>query len=248
MKKNIFKNSSRKTLSLFTTAGFPKLDSLVGQLELFERHGVDFVEVGIPFSDPMADGPVIQNSSMKALQNGMNLNILFEQLNQRRSTLPLVLMGYINPLLQFGLEKFLTKAQKAGVSGLVLPDLSAELYEKRYQMIFERYNIPVCFLVTPLTDDERIQRAAKFSHDGFLYLVSSNSTTGGIGSDYNSLQERYQTIKQLAGETPVIIGFGIRDRESFERATLHVDGGIIGSALIQAIEKNKEEDFIVEIR
>ena len=244
MTNNLFKTEARKTLSIFTTAGYPNLDSLNEQLQLFEANAIDFVEVGIPFSDPMADGPVIQASSMKALENGMNLNVLFEQLSRRSATTPIVLMGYLNPVLQYGLTRFLEKAENLGVKGLVLPDLSVELYEQKYLSLFSKYSVPVCFLVTPNTADHRIQRAAALSRNGFLYLVSSNSTTGNSKSNYTDLQERYKQIKSLAGATPVIIGFGIRDKASFDSATLHVDGGIIGSAFIQAAKKSEQNNFI----
>lgn len=245
--EKIFKNKTTPALSIFTTAGFPKQDSLNDQLELLTKMNVDFVEVGIPFSDPMADGPVIQASSMKALKNGMNLTVLFEQLAQRTTEIPIILMGYFNPVLQFGLEKFLTLAHENKVSGFVLPDLSAELYQSKYQSIFEKYNIPVCFLVTPKTADDRIKKAAKLSEKGFIYLVSSNSTTGSIKINNDALSKRYQEIKSLCGNTPVVIGFGIRDESSFEKATKGLDGGIIGSAFIKALESQEENSFLKEL-
>lgn len=245
--KRIFENRKKPALSIFTTAGFPALDSLNSQLELFTDMNVDFVEVGIPFSDPMADGPVIQESSMKALRNGMNLTLLFEQLEKRSTVIPIVLMGYLNPVLQFGLEKFLQLAKKSKVSGLILPDLSAELYESKYQGTFEKYGIPVCFLVTPKTTDERIVHAAKLSKNGFIYLVSSNSTTGGAQKNNNDLSKRYLEIKSLCDTTPVVIGFGIRDKASFEKATQGLDGGIIGSAFIKALERKDEKSFLEDV-
>lgn len=245
--EKIFKNKTTPGLSIFTTAGFPTLNSLNSQLELLNNMNVDFVEVGIPFSDPMADGPVIQASSMKALKNGMNLTVLFEQLAERTTEIPIILMGYLNPVLQFGLEKFLTLSHENNVSGFVLPDLSAELYESKYQSIFEKHNIPVCFLVTPKTADERIIKAAKLSAKGFIYLVSSNSTTGGSQINKSELSERYQEIKSLCGTTPVVIGFGIRDKSSFRKATKGLDGGIIGSAFIKALENQEENSFLKEL-
>lgn len=247
MMKKIFDNKTTPALSIFTTAGFPTINSLNPQLELLTKMNVDFVEVGIPFSDPMADGPVIQQSSMTALKNGMNLTLLFEQLAQRTSPIPIVLMGYLNPVLQFGLEKFLTLAKQNNVSGLILPDLSAELYEDRYQEIFEKYDIPVCFLVTPKTKNERITHAANLSKNGFIYLVSSNSTTGGAQKSNHDLATRYREIKSLCNTTPVVIGFGIRDKASFDKATQGLDGGIIGSAFIKALEREEEEVFLGEL-
>jgi len=234
----------KKQLSLFTTAGYPNIYSLNKHLDLFEQKGVDFVEVGIPFSDPLADGPTIQDSSAVALRNGMKLNILFDQLSDRKVKTPIILMGYINPILQFGLEEFLKKSKEIGVSGLVLPDLSVELYEKKYKALFEKYNIPLNFLITPSSDDERIKRCAKLSEKGFIYLVSSNSTTGSNVNSEIDLSQRYKEIKQLCGETKVIIGFGIKDRNSFLEKTKYVDGGIIGSAFIKAAGEGKEDEFL----
>lgn len=248
--KFIFENTNRKKLSLFTTAGFPHLNSLNTHLELFEAKGVDFVEVGIPFSDPIADGPTIQESSRIALENGMNLNLLFEQIASRKTKIPLVLMGYLNPILQFGLDSFLEEAKKCKISGLVLPDLSIDLYKNRYKKIFDKFDIPLCFLVTPSTADDRIQESAKLSRNGFIYLVSSNSTTGSkISStaDSNNIHKRYSEIKSLCGSTPVMIGFGINNKENFDNKTQSVDGGIIGSAFIRATSRGNDEFFIDEI-
>ena len=233
----------KKELSLFTTAGYPHIDSLPAHLELFENKGVDFVEVGIPFSDPLADGPTIQDASTVALKNGMHLGLLFEQLKTRKSKIPIVLMGYINPVLQFGLDKFLQNAVEVGASGFVLPDLSVELYEERYQSEFEEYGIPVCFLVTPSTSNERVKKAAQLSRNGFVYLVSSNSTTGKESNETTDLQARYKEIKNLCGATKVMIGFGIKDKDSFSTKAKNVDGGIIGSAFIKAAGEGKAEEF-----
>jgi tryptophan synthase alpha chain len=234
----------KKKLSLFTTAGYPHIDSLPAHLELFERKGVDFVEVGIPFSDPLADGPTIQDSSTVALKNGMHLGLIFEQLKARKSRIPILLMGYINPVLQFGLDKFLQNAVEVGANGFVLPDLSVELYEERYQTVFDKYGIPICFLVTPSTRNERIIKAAQHSRNGFVYLVSSNSTTGNESSQTADLQARYKEIKTLCGTTSVMIGFGIKDKASFLAKTKNVDGGIIGSAFIKAAGEGKAEEFL----
>lgn len=242
--KEVLRKGENKKISLFTTAGFPRIDSLNEHLTIFERMGVDFVEVGIPFSDPLADGPIIQDSSSVALRNGMHLNLLFRQLAARKTKLPIVLMGYINPILQFGLEKFLQCAKEVNISGFVLPDLSLELYEKRYQSFFEKYGIPMCFLVTPTTEDQRIKRSAELSKNGFIYLVSSNSTTGNEHSSPIDFSQRYLEIKQHCGSTPVIIGFGIKDRKTFLEKTRHVDGGIIGSAFIKSATQGDEELFL----
>ncbi|PHR44614.1 MAG: tryptophan synthase subunit alpha [Fluviicola sp.] len=242
--KALFKNQSKPLLSIFTTAGYPKIDDLDRQLALFDSKNVNFIELGIPFSDPMADGPTIQETSTIALQNGMNLDILFGQLNERKSTLPIVLMGYLNPILLFGLERFLELSKKANVSGFIIPDLEIDLYQERYKSIFEAFEIPVCFLVTPRTTDARIQKAAELSKNGFVYLVSTNSITGGEVAGNNKLSARYEEIKSLCGATPVMIGFGISDRHSFNGAAKNLNGGIIGSAYLKALKKGEETEFL----
>ncbi|MDX1653455.1 MAG: tryptophan synthase subunit alpha [Brumimicrobium sp.] len=242
--KAIFENSKKPLLSIFTTAGFPHKDDLNRQLKLMEEMQVDFVEIGIPFSDPLADGPTIQETSTVALKNGMNLSLFFLQLEKRKTKHPVVLMGYFNPILLYGLNRFLENCLKTGISGLIIPDLEIDLFEKRYSSHFEEFDIPVCFLVTPKTSDERINRAARLSARGFVYLVSSNSITGGEISEDSDLSRRYQKIKALCEPTPVMIGFGITDRASFERSTRNLDGGIIGSAYLKALKDGAEEEFL----
>ena len=242
--KHIFNNRTKPALSIFTTAGFPKFNSLNQQLLLLEHKGVDFVEVGVPFSDPLADGPTIQASSMVALQNGMNLTHLFSQLKERTAQTPIILMGYLNPILRFGMERFLTEAKACNVSGFVLPDLSIEIYERKYKSLFEKFELPLCFLVTPATSDERIIKSAELSKNGFIYLVSSNSTTGNETEQKADFTKRYAHIKKLAGSTPVVIGFGIKNKSDFNTATEGLDGGIIGSAFIKALESGEEESFL----
>ncbi len=237
----------KKEISIFTTAGYPEIDSLNEQLKLFERFDIDFCEVGIPFSDPMADGPTIQQTSMQAIENGMHIDLIFEQLAKRKTSTPVYLMGYLNPILPYGMEHFLEKCVATKVAGLIIPDVSMEIYEKNYKDSFEKYGIPLCFLVTPRTSDERIQKAAELSREGFLYLVSTNQITGGKGNNDTSLQDRYAAVKKLAGTTKVMIGFGIHDRASFQEKTAHVDGGIIGSAFLRALNHGKEVDFLAEI-
>lgn len=240
--------TSHPLLSIFLTAGYPKLNDLSKQIKLLEKHRVDFVEIGIPFSDPLADGPIIQDSSGVALKNGMSLPLIFQQLKEIETNLPLVLMGYLNPILQFGIEKFLLETKNAGIDKVILPDLSMEIYQRDYQSIFEKYGITPCFLVTPKTTNDRIQKAAQLSSRGFIYLVSTNSTTGANHDSTESLQLRYKEIKDLCRNTPVIMGFGIRDKVTFQQATKHVDGAIIGSAFIQALGNGKEEDFLTALK
>lgn len=239
--------TSNPLLSIFLTAGYPRLNDLSQQIKLLEKHRVDFVEIGIPFSDPLADGPIIQDSSSIALKNGMSLPLIFQQLKEIETSLPLVLMGYLNPILQFGIEYFLLETKNAGIDKVILPDLSMEIYERDYQSIFEKYSITPCFLVTPKTTNDRIQKAAKLSVKGFIYLVSTNSTTGANNDSTEELQLRYSEIKNLCGGTPVIMGFGIRDKATFQQATQHVDGAIIGSAFIQALGNGSEEEFLREL-
>lgn len=239
--------TSNPLLSIFLTAGYPRLNDLSQQIKLLEKHRVDFVEIGIPFSDPLADGPIIQDSSSIALKNGMSLPLIFQQLKEIETSLPLVLMGYLNPILQFGIEYFLLETKNAGIDKVILPDLSMEIYERDYQSIFEKYSITPCFLVTPKTTNDRIQKAAKLSVKGFIYLVSTNSTTGANNDSTEELQLRYSEIKNLCGGTPVIMGFGIRDQATFQQATQHVDGAIIGSAFIQALGNGSEEEFLREL-
>ena len=240
--------TSHPLLSIFLTAGYPALNDLSGQIELLEKHNVDFIEIGIPFSDPLADGPVIQASSAAALRNGMSLAIVFEQLNRINTSVPLVLMGYLNPILQFGMESFLKETNKVGIQQVILPDLSMEIFQRDYQSLFQKYGVTPCFLVTPKTSDARIQKAAELSSNGFVYLVSVNSTTGTRVESTIDLQNRYNEVKQLCGNTPVIMGFGIRDKPTFESATQYVDGAIIGSAFIQALEKGGEVEFLQLLR
>jgi tryptophan synthase alpha chain len=242
---NPFKKD-KKQVSIFITAGYPELDSLKGQLLQLQEQGVDFIEVGIPFSDPMADGPVIQETSSIALHNGMKLGLLLGQLDEVKSEIktPLVLMGYLNPVLQFGLDAFLSRCQSLNIASLILPDLSVELYETKYKAVFEKYNIPVTFLVTPLSPDDRVQRVAQVSKNSFVYLVGQNSTTGQ-GYDINStMTNRYAELKALCGDTPLFLGFGIDSKEKKEQAFTSVDGVIVGTAYLKAVKNNAEIAFV----
>lgn len=241
---NIFKKKDKTLKSIFITAGYPSLNSLDGILKDLESNGIDFAEVGMPFSDPLADGPVIQDTSNIALKNGMHLSLLFKQLKERTSVLPITLMGYINPVIQYGLDKFLSQAKEVNIQGLILPDIEVDLYEARYKATFEKYDIPVCFLVTPSTSEERIKKSAELAKNGFIYLVSSNSTTGNSSSVQEDYTETYKRIKSLCGETPVIIGFGIKNKETFEDKTKGLDGGIIGTAFLKSIAANDHLNFL----
>ena len=242
---NPFKKN-KKQVSIFVTAGYPELDSLKGQLLQLQQQGVDFIEVGIPFSDPMADGPVIQETSSIALHNGMKLGLLLQQLDEIKGEIhiPLVLMGYLNPVLQFGLDTFLSRCQSLSIASLILPDLSVELYETKYKDVFDKYGIPVTFLITPLTPDDRVQRVAKVCKNSFVYLVGQNSITGQ-GYDINEgMANRYTELKALCGDTPLFLGFGIDSKQKKEQAFASVDGVIVGTAYLKSVKNNAEVDFV----
>lgn len=242
---NPFKKD-KKQVSIFVTAGYPEVDSLAPQLRQLQELGVDFAEVGIPFSDPMADGPVIQETSTIALQNGMKLELLLQQLEAAKSeiTIPLVLMGYLNPVLQFGLDNFLSRCQKLGIASLILPDLSVELYQSKYKAVFETYGVPVTFLITPLTPNERVQKIAQACANSFVYLVGQNSITGQGYAISSALSTRYAELKTLCRDTPLFIGFGIDSKEKKETAFESVDGVIVGTAYLKAVKNGVERAFI----
>ncbi|NVK64803.1 MAG: tryptophan synthase subunit alpha [Flavobacteriales bacterium] len=244
---NTFKKS-HKQLSIFVTAGYPNLESLPEQLSLLEAKGVDFVEVGIPFSDPMADGPTIQKTSDIALKNGMNLDRLFDQLREYNSNLPVVLMGYLNPVLAYGIDRFLSLCKEVGVSSVILPDMSLEIYERFYQTTFHEYEITPCFLITPSTSTERIATIAKTCRNSFVYLVSSNATTGENISFGQDQKKRFERIRSACGETPLFMGFGIDSKEKVDFVHEVCDGAIIGSAYLKALEHGNEITFLESLQ
>ncbi|CAM4043515.1 tryptophan synthase subunit alpha [Gillisia limnaea] len=245
-------NGDKKLLSIYFTAGYPKLEDTVKIIKDLETSGVDFIEIGLPFSDPLADGPTIQESSTQALKNGMTTNMLFNQLKDIRETvkIPLIIMGYFNPMLQYGVEKFCQKCQEAGIDGLIIPDLPVNVYNEEYKAIFEHYGIINIFLITPQTSEERIRFIDSVS-DGFIYMVSSASVTGstkGFGEDTKAYFKR---ISAMNLKNPQIIGFGINDKETFNQATEFATGAIIGSAFVKhltASGTNKTSSFIKALR
>lgn len=237
----LFANKKNDILSVYFTAGFPQLDDTSLILNELQRSGADMVEIGIPFSDPLADGPVIQESSSKAIENGMTIPVLFSQLKgiRERINIPLVLMGYLNPVMQFGIEKFCAAAMEVGIDGLILPDLPPEIYEQQYKELFHQYGLKNILLVTPSTSDDRIKQLDKLS-EGFLYAVSSSATTGGGQVDANKQQVYFQRLKNLGLKNPVMIGFGISNATQFRNACSHASGAIVGSAFIRKIAESKD--------
>lgn len=237
---------TKKQLSIFITAGYPTIESTIDQILNLQEIGVDFIELGIPFSDPMADGPVIQETSNIAIENGMNLWVLFQILkeNKDKIKIPLVMMGYLNPILNFGIDSFLENCAQLNIRHAIIPDVSLEIYEKLYKQKFEVSGISLCFLVTPLSQNERIQKMANLSRNGFIYLVSQNAITGENKESSSLLESRYKEIKLLCGKTPMMIGFGIKNKEDISNAHQFADGAIIGSAYLKALKLKEEQGFL----
>ena len=229
----------KKLLSIYFTAGYPNINDTVSIIQNLEKSNVDMIEIGLPFSDPLADGPTIQDSSTKALRNGMTSELLFKQLRDIRETvsIPLIIMGYFNPILQFGVEAFCKKCQEIGVDGLIIPDLPVDVYHKEYKSTFEKYGLINVFLITPQTSDERIRFIDSVS-DGFIYMVSSASTTGAKTGFGNEQDVYFDRIAKMNLKNPQIVGFGISNNETFTQATKQAKGAIIGSAFIKYLTKN----------
>ena len=238
---SLFKTKPGKILSVYCTAGFPQLDDTLRVLKLLQDAGADMIEIGMPYSDPLADGVVIQQSSTTALHNGMSLPILFEQLKEVRKDihLPLILMGYLNPVLQYGFENFCRDAARIGMDGLILPDLTPEIYEAQYQLLFEKYNLKNILLITPRTSEERIRKIDALS-SGFLYAVAASSTTGNPATDTEKQQQYFARIKDMRLNNPIIIGFGISTQQHFENACKYAAGAITGSVFIKHISANTD--------
>lgn len=247
----LFREKKKNILSIYFTAGFPKLDDTGIILKDLVRSGVDMIEIGMPFSDPLADGPVIQHSSEVSLDNGMVMNKLFEQLNKadlKNSSSVFLLMGYLNPVLQFGVEAFCKKASESGVSGVIIPDLPMDEYQSEYRPVFEKYGLKNIFLITPQTSEKRIRMIDAHS-DGFIYMVSASSTTGTKNGVDNDKEKYFKRIKEMKLKNPLVVGFGISDKKSFSKACEYADGAIIGSAFVSHLEKGGDvESFIRQIR
>lgn len=244
--EELFKRKQHNILNVYCTAGYPKLDSTIEVMQALQANGADLIELGMPYSDPLADGPVIQQSSAVAIENGMTISKLFEQLNNLRNphsplgvgSTPVILMGYMNPVLQYGFEKFCSKAAEVGIDGLILPDLPMYEYETEYAEIIKRYNLDLVFLVTPETKEDRLRRIDALS-TGFIYAVSSSSTTGS-NKDINDQQSYFQKLRDMKLKNPVLVGFGIKDKQTFEAACKFTNGAIIGSAFIKALSNGKD--------
>lgn len=238
---NLFQTKSNNILNVYFTAGFPNLNDTVPILEALEASGVDLIEIGMPYSDPIADGPTIQESNQVALNNGMTIKLLFEQLAGMRAKInvPIVLMGYLNPVLQFGIEAFCQKCQEVGIDGLILPDLPITEYKEEYKAIFDKYNLLNTFLITPQTTENRIRQIDELT-EGFIYVVSSSSITGAKSGISENQENYFERINAMNLKNPRLIGFGISDNKTFTKACQYAQGAIIGSAFIKALEQNED--------
>lgn len=236
----LFEKKKQEVLNIYCTAGYPQLNSTLEVIETLQDNGVDLVEIGMPYSDPLADGPVIQASSTQALANGMTIAVLFDQLKGLRKTVtvPVILMGYMNPILQYGFEKFCANASSVGVDGLILPDLPEFEFETEYGAIIKKYGLDFIFLVTPETSEERVRKLDTLSN-GFLYAVSSSATTG-TDKDFNAVEKYLQRLQSMQLKNPVLVGFGIKDKETFQSACKYASGAIIGTAFVKALSEDIE--------
>jgi tryptophan synthase alpha chain len=246
--QELFQKKDKNYLSIYFTCGYPKLDDTTKVILALEKSGVDFIEVGLPYSDPLADGPTIQESSQKALENGINLDIIFEQLLTIKETnkTPLVLMGYLNQLLKYGEDKFCQKVVDCGIDTVIIPDLPMVEFERHYQQLFEKHGITNVFLITPHTSEDRIKKIDSYSK-AFIYVVASASITGVKGDISNQQVEYFERIKAMNLKSKLIIGFGISDKETFTTACNYANGAIIGSAFIKNLGINgveKTDEFV----
>jgi tryptophan synthase alpha chain len=234
--KTLFERKNKNVLNVYCTAGYPQLNSTLEVMKALQENGADLIELGMPYSDPLADGPVIQNSGLVALTNGMTIETLFAQLKDARKeiTVPIILMGYMNPVLQYGFERFCKEAASVGVDGLILPDLPEYEFETEYGAIIKANGLDFIFLVTPETSKERIKKLDSLS-TGFLYAVSSSSTTGS-NQNMMDVNDYLQKLIAMQLKNPVLVGFGIKDKETFDKACANSNGAIIGTAYIKALE------------
>ena len=236
----LFNNKQDRVLSIYFTAGFPKLDDTIPIMEAIQAGGADIIEIGIPYSDPIADGPTIQDSNMIALENGMSMKKLFEQLKGFRAKIhmPVVLMGYLNPIIQFGMEEFCKKCKEVGVDGLIVPDLPMQQYLDEYKSLFDSYGLVNTFLISPQTSEKRIREIDE-NTDGFIYMVSSHSITGAKADISEEQIAYFERVKAMNLKNPRLIGFGISDSQTFTTASNYSNGAIIGSAFIKTVKNSQ---------
>jgi tryptophan synthase alpha chain len=250
----VFQEKKTNILSIFFTAGFPKLNDTPIIAAALEKSGADIIEIGIPFSDPVADGPTIQASNKIALDNGMNLKLLLSQVREIRKqvSIPIILMGYLNPVMQYGMEKFARDASDAGVDGLILPDMPMDVFQHEYKDLFQKHGLTNTFLISPTTSEERIRKIDALT-SGFVYAVSSSSTTGAKGEFASEQIEYFEKLKSMELKNPFLIGFGISSQKAFNTAASYCSGAIVGSAFINLMKESKDmekdiEKFITSIK
>jgi len=247
----VFKEKKRNILSVYFSAGYPNLEDTPVIMKSLQKAGADLIEVGIPFSDPVADGPTIQESNKIALDNGITLKKILEQLKQVKDKIqvPVILMGYLNPIYQYGIDKFCADCNDAGVSGLIIPDLPMKEYIEAYKAVFEQYGLANIFLITPQTSEDRI-RMIDANSQGFIYMVSSSSTTGAKDGLTDEQIAYFIRVQNMKLRSPMLIGFGISDHQSFKQASSYADGAIIGSAFINVLKasNNLEKDIMEYIQ
>ena len=243
----LFQNSPRNILSIYFCAGAPSLDNTASVIRSLATHGVSMIEIGVPFSDPLADGPVIQNAATKSLRNGMSVKLLFEQLKDIRSdvSIPLILMGYLNPILAYGFEAFCQSCVAVGVDGMIIPDLPFKDYIEIYKPVADRYGLRIIMLITPETSEERI-RFIDDNTDGFIYMVSSAATTGAQQSFDEAKQTYFRRIESMNLRNPRLIGFGISNRQTLVSARQYAAGTIIGSKFVSLLDEYGDPDLAVE--
>jgi tryptophan synthase alpha chain len=243
----LFNSNKKDLLSVYFCAGSPFLDKTADVIVSLERHGVNMIEIGLPFSDPMADGPVIQSAATKALRNGMSLKLLFSQLKEIRKTvkIPLIIMGYLNPIFQYGFENFCRSCNECGIDGCIIPDLPFDIYMKEFKSTAEKYNIKVIMLITPETEENRIRQIDE-NTSGFIYMVSSASTTGAQ-KDFNTAKRNYfKRIHDMRLKNSLMVGFGISNKSTFSAACEFARGGIIGSKFVSLLEEQQNPDRAIE--
>lgn len=243
--EKLFASKPKDILNIYFTAGFPELQDTARIAVALDRAGADIIEIGMPYSDPMADGQTIQASGSKALDNGMKLQVLFDQLEKIRekTEIPIILMGYFNQVMQYGEENFFQACQNVGVDGLILPDLPLEVYVREYQALYQKYNMDSIFILGPHSNDTRIARVNELS-TGFVYMVADASITGGAGQISDGQIDYFERIEKLNLDTPRLIGFGISDNASFTKACAYANGAIIGSAFIRHLELDASDKGI----